>query len=129
MFGFTLCAKAQNLTVCDDVAKMSVQETASVENYKNLCSQKVQENWKKSNIKHDDTVIKITFKTLPDGSVQDMEVEIPSKFEQNNQAAINAILSAAPFEKFSADLNAEYAQHTMFFPCRRYAQITPLKKN
>ena len=125
----TTFVNAQNLTVSDDVVKLQPEQVQSIEMYKNNCTQKVQANWKKSKIKHDDVVIKITFKTLQDGTIQDLEVEIPSKYEQNNQAAIKAIQDAVPFEGFPANLNAKYAEHTMLFPCRRYAQITPFSGN
>ncbi len=130
---FLLCCttftNAQNLNVSDDAANFLPEQIQSIEGYKNNCTQKVQANWKKSNIKHDDVIIKITFKTVQDGTIQDLEVEIPSKYEQNNAAAIKAIQDSAPFEGFPTDLNAKYAEHTMFFPCRRFAQITPFSGN
>lgn len=120
---------AQNLNVSDEITKNQPEQVQSIEIYKNNCTQKVWDNWTKSNIKHDDATIKITFKTLQDGTIQDLDIEIPSKFEQNNQAAIKAIENAAPFEGFPADINAKYAEHVMLFPCKRYAQITPFKQD
>ncbi len=121
-FGCLSCANAQNLSVSDDVAKVAPQQQ-TIEYYNNLCEQKVQANWQKSDIKHDEATIKITFKTLQDGSVEDIEIQTPSQYEQNNQAAIKAIEDAAPFDAIPAELNAQYAQHTMFFPCKRFAQL------
>ena len=129
---FLSCATftcAQNLNVFNEVTNLKPEQIQSIEDYKNNCTQKVQTNWKKSNIKHDDVIIKITFKTVQDGTIQDLNVEVPSKYEQNNNAAIKAIQDAVPFEGFPTDLNAKYAEHTMFFPCRRYAQITPFSGN
>lgn len=120
---FINCANAQNLSVSDNIVKEEEQQVQTIESYNNLCEQKVQENWQKTNIKHDDVTIKITFKTLQDGTVEDIEVQTPSKYEQNNQAAIKAIQDAAPFYSIPQELNAQYAEHTMFFPCRRYAQM------
>lgn len=108
-----------------DSAVVSVENQNALNQYKLNCSEKVQTNWKNSKIKHDDTEIKISFKTLPDGSVEDIKVLQSSKYEQNNQAALDAIADAAPFEPIPEELNAQYAEHIMSFPCRRYAIITP----
>ena len=108
-----------------DSAVVSVENQNALNQYKLNCSEKVQTNWKNSKIKHDDTEIKISFKTLPDGSVEDIKVLQSSKYEQNNQAALDAIADAAPFEPIPEELNAQYTEHIMSFPCRRYAIITP----
>lgn len=102
-----------------------VENQEALDQYKLKCSEKVQTNWKNSKIKHDDTEIKISFKTLPDGSIEDIKILQSSKYEQNNQAALDAISDAAPFEPIPEELNAQYAEHIMSFPCRRYAIITP----
>ena len=122
-------ANAQNLVVSDSASSISPEQMQTIETYKSTCAQKVEENWRKSNIKHDDVTIKITFKSLQDGTIDDLELEIPSKYEQNNKAAIKAIEDAAPFDAIPQELNAQEAQHVMFFPCRRFAQITPFSGN
>ena len=95
---FLCCAtftNAQNLVVSDSASTISPEQMQTIETYKSTCAQKVEENWRKSNIKHDDVTIKITFKSLQDGTIDDLELEIPSKYEQNNKAAIKAIEDAA----------------------------------
>ena len=116
-------AGAQNLNVSDSAANVTTQAEQTLKTYNDACAQKVQANWQKSNIKHDDVTIKITFKTLQNGTVEGINIETPSKYEENNQAAIKAIEDAAPFDFIPQELNAQYAEHTMFFPCTRYSQL------
>ena len=116
--GLAVNLNAQNTAVSDIVPP-------ELENYMSKCADKVQQNWKKSNIKHDAVDIKITFEALNDGTVKDLKILVPSKYEQNNEAALKAIKDAEPFDKIPESLGAQSAKHTMIFPCRRYAQLSP----
>ncbi len=111
-----------------NAVESDAQLNNSLDIYRKKCSDEVQKNWKNSNIKHDECEIKISFKTLSDGTVQDIQVLQASKYEQNNQAAIKAINDAAPFEPIPEELNAQEAEHIMLFPCKRYAVLTPTLK-
>ena len=77
-------------------------------------SRKIKRNWYPP--KHGPYKIpKVKFDILPDGSVQNLKLEVSSDFQIANKAAIDAVKNAAPFTHFPLECNVKKVTVCVYF--------------